>query len=171
MKNILDYYNEEGLLVLDQTLEKKGDTDLITDGDCKAQYKQLTKLQEIIKDKLLLFNKSSQCYGVTLTFKTKFHSDDPRWLHVYVINLLNRSYLWQHKKYILYPEFTKKGILHYHGCIKDIYQCEFIKLCLWWSRTFGYVKPELTINNFHNWSTYITKDLGKTGLWTINSNV
>lgn len=130
--------------------------------------RKLTIVQERIMKKLKEIEIYSDKCGITLTLKKKYHDDDDIWMHRYIQDKINKSIIWKKKNYILFPEFTKKGILHYHGVIWGSYQIEVIKMAKWWRRSLGFVKLELKINNYKNWMNYITKDYGKTGLWTIN---
>lgn len=152
VKNILEYYNEKGVEILDQPQRKKSDNVI-------HLY-----IKRLLNDNLSI----SQVSGMTLTFQKKFHSDDPRYLHKYVIKTLNQSRIWKRKEYILFPEFSAKhGILHYHGCVMNEYEVEVCKMLLMWRRKFGFAKPEMKIRKMINWNTYITKDYDKSGLWTI----
>ncbi len=156
-----------GFDILDQTLEKK--PNIVYDN---------------IWSKICLINKHSQKYGITLTFSSKWHIEDSLTLHRIVISKITKSTVCKNINYIFFPEFTKGGILHYHGIIWDCYQLPFIRFSRWWSRTFGFTKPELELRYYlcnisakctqsqiskakHCWSHYITKDYGKNGLWTL----
>lgn len=136
-----------------------------------------------IMEKSVVF---TQKYGITLTFKSKFTMDDPKKLHRMIANKLLKSRVWQGHKYILFPEFTSSGSLHYHGIIWDTYEVDLVRMAQWWRRTFGYVKLEKDIKYYYCgtpatqecsqknkknkkikcWLHYITKDVGKVGLWT-----
>lgn len=107
-------------------------------------------------------------HGFTFTFKQKFHQDDPKFLHNYVYNKISKSRIWKNKKFVMFPEFTKNGILHYHGVIIDEWQIESVRLINWWRRLFGFVKPELEVNNRDRFIKYITKDRNKNGLWSMS---
>lgn len=174
--NILDYYKKVGLS-LDQTqppkLNKSQDSNII--------------FSNIIKT-LLSLNTISQKYGITLTFKKKYHNVDPLKLHRDAITLLseyNKKF-----KYILFPEFTQKGVLHYHGIIWDCYQLPFTRMTKKWSREMGFTKNEYeikhymcltknkctlkeTLNSLKDstmcWYHYIQKDYGKNGLWALTN--
>ncbi len=129
-----------------------------------------------------------QKYGITLTFNKRFHRDDPNYLHK-LTKLFFVKYN-QDFKYIIFSEFTKKGILHFHGVIWNCYQLPFIKMANAWTKRYGYVKKELnirhyfcgTINNCSIkkamlkskeeskcWMHYIMKDYQINGLSTINN--
>lgn len=113
---------------------------------------------------------NTQLCGVTLTFKNKYIlSMEPKALHRLVQQKLSRSTIWRNNKYILIPEFTNAGRLHYHGVIYDSYQAEVLRCVTWWRRTFGFVKTEMKISVYNNWKNYIIKDYSKTGLWTLTS--
>lgn len=124
-------------------------------------------------------NKFSQKSGFTLTINAskvcKFVKDvtDPKELHRYIHNKIVKSRVWKKIKFVMFPEFsTINGNLHYHGIIYDEYQTVVMKCIKWWRRNFGFAKPELEIRHYDNWMNYITKDINKTGLWTIyNTNI
>ncbi len=153
--NYLDYTFKLDLQVLDQI-----QPDLVDPTELYAT-------REVITRKFKELSLVTQLYGVTLTLKKMYHDDDDTWMHKYIIDKMNKSRVWKNKNYILIPEYTQQGVLHYHGVIWDMYEVNFMKLAKWWRRTFGYVKPELKIINFNKWIDYITKDYGKIGLWTI----
>ncbi len=141
-----------GLSILDQT---------------QRNFKSNTDVKEYIFKLLRTVEVYTQKYGATLTMKRKFHDEDPIILHRIVMDKIIRSRVWKGKKYILFPEFTKNGILHYHCVIWDMYQTDYINMVQWWRRSFGFVKMELEIRHYKKWIDYITKDYNKTGLWTI----
>jgi len=147
-------------VILDQTTAKK-----VTLGK-KGEYNPKTEYVQKACS-LLLSNKITQMSGFTLTFKRKFHTDDPLWLHRHIEGLIIKSKIWNTKSYMLFPEFTKKGALHYHGIMWNEYNVEVVRSINWWRRKFGFVKPELEIRNIDNYIRYITKSYSKTGLWTI----
>lgn len=136
-----------------------------TQPDFKSITGDVTR--DVLIEKLKEIEDFTDVCGVTLTLKKKYHNDDDKWMHRYIENKILKSQAWKDKKYILVPEYTKNGVLHYHGVIWDSYQIEVMKVAKWWRRHFGFVKPELKINNYKNWMNYMIKDYGKTGLWTI----
>ncbi len=153
-KNLED--NKLGLEILDQTQRKKRDT--------------YNPTIECIEKKLkYLINNYSDIGGFTLTLKKKFHGDDDKWLHNHIEETIRKSRVWKNKEYLLFPEYTKNGVLHYHGIMWDEYQIEIMKCIKWWRRKFGFAKPELELKSKYNWIKYITKNYNKTGLWTIIS--
>ncbi len=151
----------------------------------KSDFELLDKIRpNLEEDSYKLYNKdklinlllkeceaSTQCSGFTFTLKKKFHDEDPIYIHRLVIDKINRSTIWKDKRYILIGEFTKKGIIHYHGIMLDEYQREVIRCTNWWRRNFGFAKPELKINSRKSWITYMYKDYGKSGLWTITQKM
>ncbi len=151
----MEIYKNVGLEVLDQTQPKLA----------KVSYNPCKEV--LMKELMIINDKFSQVCGVTLTLRKKFHDVDPKDMHRMIHERISSSRVWHEKKYILIPEFTKNGILHMHGVIYDEYQTIVIKLVNWWRRTYGFAKIELKINNYKNWTNYILKDYGKTGLWTI----
>ena len=116
-----------------------------------------------------------------MTFKPLFHDEDPMEFHKIIYDKLFKSKIWEN--YIIFPEFTDKGILHYHGVFFDIYECKFVRMANWWRRQFGFTRNELKINTYdclkiincvhsdpdgkHCWKHYISKSYGKTGLKTM----
>ncbi len=150
-----------GFELLDQTQRKNSH---IPEKDVYNPSKEV-----VLKHLNNLINNSSDICGFTLTLKKKYHNDDDKWMHRQIHNGIRMSRVWYDKKYILFPEYTKKGVLHYHGVMWDEYQTEVMRCIKWWRRKYGFAKPELKINNKNNWIKYITKDYGNTGLWTISN--
>ncbi len=122
--------------------------------------------EQLIK-KLLLLNCVTQKYGVTFTFKPRFREEDDMELHRIVYDKLIRSNIFKVVNWVLIPEFTKGGALHYHGVISDCYQTDFMRCVKWWRRNYGFVKPELEIRHYTKWVKYICKDVEKTGLYIL----
>ncbi len=151
---LFNMYSELGLDLLDQTQRK-------------FKCDSVPSTRVVLMAKLKTLNNLTQVSGATFTLKRKYHDDDDVWLHRYIHRSIIRSRIWKDKEFILIPEYTKKGILHYHGVIFNSYESEVMKMIKWWRRLYGFVKPELKIINIENWTKYITKDYGKTGLWTI----
>ncbi len=160
MKNIKikTLYSKLGLSILDQTQQNLG---------TNINIQELNVTRKDILWKLKEIEKFTDVCGFTLTLKRSFHHDDDKWMHRYVQHKIDNSRVWRNIKYIIIPEFTKKGVLHYHGVIWDSYEVEVLRCLKWWRRTFGFVKPELKLNNYINWMNYIIKDYGRTGLWTL----
>lgn len=158
--------NKCGLELLDQTTHDEDNKLTEAEEDAVCDY---IGTKGLILNKLnMIISENTQMYGCTFTFKRSFHNDDPVYLHRMTEKEINKSRIWKDKKYILFAEFSPKGgILHYHGIIYGCYQTEFLRLCNWWRRKFGFVKPELEIRHPDKWRDYITKDYGKTGLWTL----
>ncbi len=104
-----------GLLLLDQTTQKLDDSEVY-----------LPVKEYIIKE---LINKDiiSQKCGFTLTLRKKYHNDDDKWMWRQIENKLNGSKIWKDKEYIMFPEYTKNGILHAHGIMYNQYQSEFMR--------------------------------------------
>ncbi len=159
-KNILDYYQLDCVEILDQHIPKKTEI-------CKNQLTE--RKSEYIEYLTKCCEYYSQYSGFTLTLKTKYHDDDPVWLHRHIHNTILKSRIWKGKIFCLRPEFTKKGVLHYHGIIFDEYQTTVLQLLNWWRRNYGFVKPELKIRHNKKWIEYMFKDYFSTGLWTIET--
>ncbi len=149
-----------GLELLDQTQSE------ITDAIHNTPKEDNIVREAIIKV-LNLAIRESDTVGVTFTLKRKYHNEDNKWMHRYIQEKIEKSRIWKKKKYVLIPEFTSSGNLHYHSIIWGSYQCEVMKMVNWWRRTFGFAKAELELRHPECWIKYITKDYGKTGLWTL----
>ncbi len=144
-----------GFELLDQTQRKKS-------------VNEYNPSKEVINSKLTeIINNFTDVCGFTLTIKKKYHNDDDKYIHRLVQTKILTSLVWKNKKYMIFPEYTKKGNLHYHGIIWDEYEIEVMRCIKWWRRIFGFAKPELKLSSKYNWIKYIVKDYGKTGLWTI----
>ena len=113
--------------------------------------------------------KYSDLKGATFTFSSKYHKDDPEELYDFVKLCINKSNLWKNQNFILYPEYTKNGNLHFHSLNWDIYETPFIKMIKWWRRTFGFVKIELKIRFPDEYILYQSKNYGKIKLKPIIS--
>ncbi len=176
MRNILDYYS---------MVESVG-SDLTK---TNAKKLECHIASNFIKKKLVNITKCSQYYGINITFKSKYHDMDPIQLHRLFQKKLIKSNIWKKNQYLLFPEFSpKSGNLHYHGVVYDCYQHNVISMQKMCKREFGpQCKVFLTVNcklceagidgpcsylkqngdKGWCWTHYITKDVGKTGLWTI----
>lgn len=154
--NILEFYKKLGGL-LDQAQPAKVEKRI---GDKKENL--LNKLKKVFSD-------NTQVYGITCTLGRKCDYDDPLFMHRIILRKLTKSTLWRKQKYILIPEFTDAGRLHYHGVIYGCYEVEAVRLSKWWKREFGFTKFEKEIRYPQKWVDYILKDIGKTGLWTLSN--
>ncbi len=141
--------------------------DILDQNPSDNKQKAYEPTKEVINKMLLQIKKYSDVRGATFTFKLKWHSEDQEILHKYVHEKIVKSRLWKDKKYILFPEMTKKGVVHYHALFWDIYQEPFVKLIQWWRRTYGFAKMELEIRHYDCYVKYITKNYGRVGLYTI----
>lgn len=171
--NILDFFQVGE--VLDQTQPQKMR---------KPTGSNLVYLN--IQNQLVLLSKVSQKYGVTLTFKKKFHYDDPLFMHR-MVDTFFRDF---RKKFnfVLFPEFNSSAQLHYHGVIWGCYQLPFMVMVKRWRRKYGFVKVELSLRHYfcttidncsvkkymlrpkkdsRCWLHYISKDYSKNGLWSV----
>lgn len=170
--NILDYYKPKVLgVILDQPKTEK------------IKCPIGSNIKNILMSKLFSLDPITDKFGVTLTFnQKKFNNDDPKYIHRLIVKKITKSRIWKDVKYILFPEFDKNGNLHYHGVIWGVYQIKCIRCVKWWRRNFGFAKPELEIKyyvckckevcerrsiNSWCWVHYISKDFGKTGLWSL----
>lgn len=179
--NILQFIKRYNLTaggdILDQPTPKKRNHKVHKDSFNPSKItlsKVLTKLLEMRHSEDL---RADPCYsisqlsGFTLTLSKKYHNDDDYWLHCKIRSELRKSTVWKNKSYIIFPEFTKKGTLHYHGIMWNEYEADVMRCVKWWRRKYGFVKPELQINNRKNWLKYITKDYGKVGLCIISNKI
>lgn len=154
-----------GSLILDRT--QADSRNKFTDSEEEAIRQDVLACKGVIMDKLNKVIKFSDMCGFTLTFRREYHNDDPAYLHRLVENRILKSRVWKDVKYMMFCEYTKNGILHYHGCTWDCYQIQVIRIINWWKRSFGFAKPETDVKHPDKWIEYITKDYGKSGLWTL----
>lgn len=159
-QNILKFYTALGA-VLDQT-----QPEIKTKGKSTE-----SKLEKVTNDLKKIFLDHSQVYGCTLTYKKKYHEEYPRDLHRNTYECIMKSRIWKRNKvkFYLIPDFTKKGILHYHGIIYNVYKVDAVSIMKWWRRNYGFAKFEDNIKYSDKWIQYITKDVGTTGLWPVVS--
>ncbi len=142
---------------------------------------------EHMLNRLILSTKNTPYYGVTLTFRIEWHEYAPITLHRYIEREINNSHYWRSlHSFVLIPEFTKSGVLHYHGMIFGSYKSLVMSALSIWKRRFGFTKPEFTLKYVHCgsserecvqsemmgnaeicWIHYLVKEYDKTGLWTI----
>ncbi len=143
----------------------------------------INNIRLVLLKKLESLENITDKYGFTLTFNMrKFRNDDSKYMHRLASQRIEKSPVWRDVKYIMIPEFDKNGNLHYHGVIWDVYQIKCVRCIKWWRRNFGFAKPELELKYFNCgsgqickrreikswcWKHYITKDFGKTGLWSL----
>lgn len=152
--NIYEHLEKDVGEVLDQPQHPKGCYNAV-----------FVKIQSIIDD--IVSEKYTQVHGLTLTFRKRYHGYPIKWLHRQVLNRLSRSRIFRTRNYLLFPELTEKnGILHYHGIVWNQYQIDTMKMINWWRREYGFAKPELALKSRVKWIEYITKDYGKTGLYS-----
>lgn len=119
--------------------------------------------------KVVISRKSSQWMGFTLTFKPFwFNRRGPRTLHLEAERHITTSLPWQGKSFVMFPEFNKAGILHYHGFVHDCYEVEFLKMMRSWQRKYGHVDKFLEASNKDIWIKYLLKDRHRNGLWYFN---
>lgn len=102
---------------------------------------------------------------ICVTFKSKYHKMNTGYLHnnfkKWFVKWI-KKHLYFKPTYIMIPEFTKAGVIHYHGIIyfdnaNDYWTAEIKRLCNnKWGRTQG-----KKIYNIENYWKYITKDITK----------
>ncbi len=146
--------DESSLELLDQTTHNKGENDA-------------TIVRMMIEEQLKNLENLSEVSGFTLTLRQKYHEIDDLEMHRYIHKKILKSRVWKNLNYIIIPEYTAKGALHYHGVIYDSWEFNVMRCIKWWRREFGFAKPELKLKSVKNWVKYIQKDRNKTGLWTI----
>ncbi len=179
MRNILDYYGEVGVDLLDQAQPKK---------QKKSQGKDV--VYKNILGKLQNIQNYSEKYPITLTInrrKKHIRDYDDIALHRYIHKRLIRNCRWNKLKYILFPEYDSNGKLHYHGVIWDSYQATVSVAIKFWRNNFGFVDKGWSkdIRYYwcgtegctqkdkskakHCWYHYITKDTKKSGLYSLTN--
>lgn len=149
-----------GVDILDQPQPAKG---------CKSE-EAYNPVREYIHREILnrVFPERMLLAGATLTINESHLKDqDETMLHRYIRQRLASSTIWKKMNYILFPEFGKKGRLHYHAVYWDEYQVVVMKSIKWWRRNYGYAKPECELRHPDKWKQYCAKDYGKTGLGCI----
>lgn len=113
-------------------------------------------------------NKMSSCsqkIGFTFTFDKSYHNLDPDILYNYI-----KKYILEHLngiEFIVATEFTKSGIMHFHGIIWNSYQRTVNKSFKEWRKTYGFVQLEYRISE--KWEIYILKDIDISGYPTITN--
>lgn len=93
----------------------------------------------------------------TLTLKRFFHDKKDQLIVQYVNYHLRKYCTKRNIYYVLYPELTKQGVLHWHGYIqtKDhVAEKLFVRYC---TRYMGMTKAKL-IDNVGKWNDYVIKD-------------
>lgn len=113
-----------------------------------------------ISKKILKMAICTQKIGFTLTFAKMWHDEDPDTLFHYFVKFIADNFE-KNDKIIIFPEFTVKGILHFHGIIYNCYQRYINKKLKDWRKTYGIVKMEYAITE--KWESYIQKDVTSTG--------
>lgn len=95
--------------------------------------------------------------AITLTLKPFFHDKSQRMVVNYVANHLYKYCKKFQIHYVLYPEFTASGVLHWHGYLKvpdHVRQALLVRYC---HKYIGLTKCKL-IDNVPKWTMYVTKD-------------
>lgn len=116
--------------------------------------------KEVLKNILQIFAKNTQRFGFTMTFRPEFHSHTPDFQYHQL--LFFKRDLPKSLKYIIVPEFTEKGNLHFHGIIFNEYDRKCWSVLKKWQLENGFVyksKGQLT----EKYAVYICKDLTTTG--------
>lgn len=125
------------------------------------------KVREIILSNL----SDDSVIGITLTIKYlcklgRFPMDQ----NITVRENLLRSRKFAKFKYILVPEFSKQGRLHYHGIFYEGYYSDYVAAIEYWRKKYGFVKGEFEIKYPEKWANYCCKDINKTFLPIIHQD-
>lgn len=163
----IDQKSVKGVDILDQPLPKK--CPQIEEKAYNPVREYLNGvIREMSDNPLLMYS------GATFTISDKklcgkdLYAVDDLIVHRSIRKKLQGSKIWNRINYIMCPEFgTKDGRLHYHCIFWDEYQTTVAKAMRWWTRNYGYVKPEMKINNISNWKNYCIKDSKIVGLGRI----
>lgn len=164
----MDFYfnNPIGCSVLDQTPNTVTKSQ---PGEQMSNYKNLHFILEKIKYNTLKF-------GITITIDPKYPYKNRRFKSMdddkkhKVINAIISDYIKKRNcslQYIIIPEYSPNGMLHYHGIVWNGYQKVFSNFVKYLRGKIGYCKSEMQLNNYDKWIIYIFKNYGKTGLSTI----
>lgn len=148
-----------GFEILDQRPRKK-------EGLNFKGFKEDADIIEYLVDYSGNITEEHQICGFTLTYRKRFHSTSLRKLYQDSINSVNKSRIWRADSYnwIMIPELTNNGNLHFHGLIIGEYQSNVRRLMDWWRRNYGYAKPEMQLKSASKWVKYMIKDIHKTGI-------
>lgn len=102
-------------------------------------------------------------YGITQTFRTPFEqTHKPRGQYYYTRVILSKYLGESCDDFVIYPEFTIQGRIHYHGILTIINYVRWVRDTLPRLRKLGYVKMESFKDNPDNWITYMKKSLTET---------
>lgn len=112
-----------------------------------------------IEKKIKSFANCTQKVGFTLTFSKMWQDEDPDTLYKYIQDYIEKYF--DKIQYVLVPEFTSSGIMHFHGIIYNCYQRTINKVLNEWRKTFGFIKIESHITD--KWEKYICKDIFDVG--------
>lgn len=102
----------------------------------------------------------SQKIGFTMTFAKMWHDEDPDTLYKYFQDYIKTNFE-SDAQYIIAPEFTTHGVMHFHGIMYNSYQRFVNKMFTDWRKQYGMIKMEYTITE--HWENYITKDMDNIG--------
>ncbi len=120
-----------------------------------------------IENKIKKMVSCTQKIGFTLTFAKMWHDEDPDTLYKYFTDYIYKEFPCK-IEYIIAPEFTSSGILHFHGIIYNCYQRCVNKLFTKWRKNYGFIKMEYKITE--HWESYILKDMDNIG-FPVNTNL
>ncbi len=118
-----------------------------------------------IEKKIQSFAKCTQKVGFTLTFSRMWQEEDPDTLYRYIQKYIKEYF--DKIDYVVVPEFTSSGIMHFHGIIYNCYQRVINKVLNEWRKLYGYIKIENHITD--KWEKYICKDINEVGYAVITN--
>ncbi len=126
----------------------------------KAVIGKICKCNDNVSSKLKSYAMCSQQIGFTLTFDSSYHNLDSDVTYQFMLNYVNEHFK-EDDKYIITTEFTKSGVLHFHGIVFNAYQRYVSKLLVEWKKIYGMVRMEFSITS--KWRDYIIKDMDIVG--------
>lgn len=102
----------------------------------------------------------TQKIGFTLTFNKNYHEIDSDILYNFLLKFI-KQYFGSEIEYIIAPEYTDKGVIHFHGIIYNCYQRYINRILNKWRDQYGFIKMEYKISP--KWEEYIIKDMDAVG--------
>jgi len=98
--------------------------------------------------------------GITLTLRKPLENNyDYRSQFFLTASKMLRTFPKYCSVFELYPEFTQRGRIHYHGRFKPKSNKDQLKLLQLLRQEVGFIKVESVIKHMVHWSDYCKKDL------------
>lgn len=99
-------------------------------------------------------------YGITQTFRNPLERTHSVRAQYYYTRVMLSKYLGEScDDFVIYPEFTIQGRIHYHGLLTIKNYVKWVRDTLPRLRKLGFVKMETFKDNPDNWITYMKKSV------------